>query len=112
MEGQMNRTVYGLDLAKSVFQMYWVDVETGEIENRRFSRESLIVFLVKRKQGVVVIEACGSSHWWARKIESLGHEVKMIHARFVRPFVQGNKTDKTDAKAIWTAANQPDMRFV
>ena len=63
----MNRTTYGLDIAKRVFfQMYWVDADTGEIVNRRFSRTELIDFLSKSSAGRVALEACGSGHWWAR----------------------------------------------
>ena len=101
----MNVTTYGLDIAKRVFQMYWVDAQTGEVVNRRFGREELIMFLGKRCAGRVVMEACGSAHGWARKISSLGHEVKLLHAKFIRPFVQNNKTDAADAKAIWTAVH-------
>jgi len=108
----MNRTTYGLDVAKRVFQMYWIDADTGEIYNRRFSRQQLIEFLANRPAGRVALEACGSAHWWARKIQALGHEAMLIHAKFVRPFVQTNKTDAADARAIFTAANQPDMRTV
>jgi transposase len=108
----MNRTTYGLDVAKRVFQLYWIDVDTGEIYNRRYSRSQLIEFLANRPAGRVALEACGSSHWWARKIQALGHEVMLIHAKFIRPFVQTNKTDAADARAIWTAAHQPEMRTV
>jgi len=108
----MNRTIYGLDVAKRVFQLYWIDVDTGEIYNRRFSRQQLIEFLANRPAGQVALEACGSGHWWARKIQALGHEVMLIHAKFIRPFVQTNKTDAADARAIWRAANQPEMRTV
>jgi transposase len=108
----MNVTTYGLDIAKRVFQMYWVDAQTGEVVNWRFGREELIMFLGKRCAGRVVMEACGSAHWWARKISSLGHEVRLLHAKFIRPFVQNNKTDAADAKAIWTAVHQPGMRSV
>src|SRR5258706_10303126 len=109
---KMNVTTYGLDIAKRVFQMYWVDVETGEIVNRRFGRAELIEFLAKRCACRVAMEACGSAHWWARKIRSLGHQVVLLHAKFIRPFVQNNKTDAADAKAIWTAVQQPGMRTV
>jgi len=102
---------FGLDIAKHVFQLYWVDPETGEIHNRRFQRQKLIEFLAQHK-GRVALEACGSGHWWARKLMSLGYEVKLLHAKFVRPFVQTNKTDAADARAIWTAAQQPDMPAV
>jgi len=108
----MDATTYGLDVAKRVFQMYWVDAQTGEIVNRRFGRDELIRFLAQRAAGRVAIEACGSGHWWARKIKALGHEVVLLHAKFIRPFVQTNKTDAADARAIWTAVQQPEMRSV
>jgi transposase len=108
----MSATTYGLDVAKRVFQMYWVDADTGEIVNRRFGREELIRFLAQRPTGRVVLEACGSAHWWARKIKALGHDVVLLHAKFIRPFVQTNKTDAADARAIWTAVQQPGMRTV
>lgn len=108
----MNFTTYGLDIAKRVFQLYWVDHESGEIYNRKFGKQDLLEFLAQRKAGLIALEACGSAHEWRRKLMALGHEVKLIHAKFVRPFVQGNKTDAADAKAIWTAARQPGMRTV
>jgi transposase len=108
----MDATTYGLDVAKRVFQLYWVDAQTGAIENRRFAREGLVRFLAQRPAGRVALEACGSAHWWARKIRSLGHEVVLLHAKFIRPFVQTNKTDAADAQAIWTAVHQPGMRTV
>ncbi len=108
----MNATTYGLDVAKCVLQMYWVDVHTGEIVNRRFGRDDLLVFLARRPAGRVALEACGSGHWWARKIKAPEHEFVLLHAKFIRPFVQTNKTDVADARAIWTAAQQPGMRTV
>jgi len=68
----MNATTYGLDIAKSVFQMYWVDPSTGQIHNQRFSQPRLIQFLSNCPAGHFALEACGGSHWWARKIQSLG----------------------------------------
>ena len=94
------------------FTLYWVDHERGEIHTRKFSKQNLLEFLAQRKAGLITLEACGSAHEWRRKLMALGHEVKLIHARFVRPFVQGNKTDAADAKAIWTAARQPGLRTV
>lgn len=108
----MNITTYGLDIAKRVFQLYWVDFASGEIHNRKFGKKELLEFLAQREAGLIALEACGSAQWWRRKLMTLGHEVKLIHAKFVRPFVQGNKTDAADAKAIWTAARQPGMRTV
>jgi transposase len=108
----MDVTTYGLDVSKRVFQMYWVDPQTGEIANRRFGRDELVQFLARCPAGRVAIEACGSGHWWARKIKALGHQVVLLHAKFIRPFVQTNKTDAADARAIWTAVQQPGMRSV
>jgi transposase len=108
----MNATTYGLDIAKRVFQLYWIEGETGEIRNCRFGRQELIEFFNQREPGRVAMEACGSAHWWARKLMALGHEVILLHPKFIRPFVQTNKTDAADARAIWTAARQPGMRTV
>ena len=108
----MDATTYGLDVAKRVFQLYWVERQSGEIVNRRFDRADLIEFLAQRPAGRVALEACGSAHWWARKLKGLGHQVVLLHAKFIRPFVQNNKTDAADARAIWTAAQQPGMRTV
>ena len=108
----MNVTTYGLDIAKRVFQLYWVEHDSGEIRNRKFGRQELLEFFAQREAGLIALEACGSAQWWRRKLMALGHEVKLIHAKFVRPFVQGNKTDAADAKAIWTAVRQPGMRTV
>jgi transposase len=108
----MNATTYGLDVAKRVFQPYWVDAHTGEIVNRRFGGDELIGFLAQRPAGRVALEACGSGHGWARKIQALGHEVVLLHAKLIRPLVQTNKTDAAAARAISTAAQQPEMRTV
>ncbi|WP_297745187.1 IS110 family transposase [Nitrosomonas sp.] len=108
----MNATTYGLDIAKRVFQLYWVEHESGEIHMVKFGKQELLEFFAQREAGLIAMEACGSAHWWRRKLMALGHEVRLIHAKFVRPFVQGNKTDAADAKAIWTAVRQPGMRTV
>ncbi|RDK05627.1 IS110 family transposase [Cupriavidus lacunae] len=92
-------------------QLYWVE-PSGKCFNRRFNRQKLIEFLARREPARVALEACGSAHWWARQLRSLGHEPVLLHANYVRPFVQTNKTDAADAKAIWTAAQQPGMPVV
>ncbi len=108
----MNCTVFGLDLAKHVFQLHWVDMETGEICRRQLKRRQVAEFFANRKPCVVAMEACGSSHYWGRKFAALGHEVRLIAGQFVRPFVKNNKTDVADAEAIWEAAQRPGMKFV
>lgn len=108
----MNATTYGLDIAKSVMQVYWVEGETGEIGQRTLKRGQLAAFFARRAPGRVVLEACGSGHYWARTLAGLGHEVRLVHARHVRAFVRGNKNDAADARAIWSAAHQPRLRWV
>lgn len=108
----MNITTYGLDLAKQVFQVHWVDVHSGEIRSKTLRRSQVNAFFARAPRGVVAMEACGSAHHWGRLLSSFGHEVKLIAAQFVRPFVKTNKTDAADAQAIWEAVQRPDMRFV
>jgi transposase len=108
----MQNTIYGLDLAKRVMQLHWVDWETGEIHRKQVRRGKLLEFFVNRTPGIIAMEACGSAHYWARELRKLGHEVRLIAAQFVRPFVKTNKTDAADAAAIWETVQRPDMRFV
>jgi transposase len=108
----MKVTTFGLDLAKRVFQVHWVEMETGEICRRQLKREQVAQFFANRAPALVAMEACGSAHYWGRRLTGLGHEVRLIATQFVRPFVKNNKTDAADAQAIWKAAQRPGMRFV
>jgi transposase len=108
----MNRTTYGLDIAKSVMQLHWVDGETGEIGRKKLARGKLVEFFARLQPVRVVMEACGSAHHWARVLGALGHQVELLPARQVRPFVRSNKDDAADARAIWVAAQQSDIRRV
>ena len=108
----MESTIFGLDLAKRIFQLHWVDRETGEICRRQLKRGQVAEFFVNREPGMIAMEACGSAHYWARTFTTLGHEVHLIAGQFVRPFVKSNKTDAADAQAIWEAAQRPGMKFV
>nr|CBA28293.1 Probable family 20 transposase [Curvibacter putative symbiont of Hydra magnipapillata] len=102
----------GLDIAKSVFQLHTVDMRTGEIVNVSLKRAKMLDYFANRQPCLIGMEACGSAHHWARKFKALGHNVRLIHAKAVRPFVAGNKTDATDARAIWLAIQQPGTKFV
>jgi len=104
--------VVGLDIAKSVFQSHTVDMSTGEIINIQLKRAKLLEYFANKAPCLIGIEACGGAHHWARKFKAQGHSVRLIHARAVRPFVTGNKTDATDARAIWLAIQQPGTKFV
>ena len=106
----MNRTTYGLDLAKSVMQLHWIDNETGEIGRKKLTRAKLGEFFATRQSARVAMEACGSAHHWARTLASLGHQVELLPAKQVRAFVRSNKDDAADARAIWLAAQQTDIR--
>jgi transposase len=108
----MQVTTYGVDLAKRIFQVHWVEAQTGEVKRKTLLRHEVSEFFAQREAGVVAMEACGSAHHWGRVLSRLGHRVRLVSAQFVRPFVKSNKTDAADAQAIWEAAQRPEMRFV
>ena len=107
-----NRTVVGVDTAKRVFQLHWVDMETGEIVDLKLTRAKFLEHFANRVPCVVAMEASGGSQHWARRLRELGHDPWLLPAKAVRPFVAGNKNDAHDAQAIWTAAQQPGVRTV
>jgi transposase len=108
----MNATTYGVDIAKSVFQVHWVQADTGEICRRKLARAKVREFFAKHQGARVVMEACGGAHHWARELSALGHQVELLPAHEVRKFVSGNKDDAADARAIWLAAQHPDVRRI
>jgi transposase len=111
--GTMNgQQVVGLDIAKHVFQMHSVDMGTGEIINVQLKRAQVLQRFANCPPCLIAMEACGGVHHWARELTALGHGVRLLHAKVVRPFVSGNKTDATDARAIWLAVQQPGIKFV
>jgi transposase len=111
-ENQIEPTIIAIDLAKRVFQIHYVEPETGAIHSKVLKRAQLVPFFANRPASRVVMEACGRAHHWARVLARLGHDVRLIAAQFVRPFVKSNKNDAADAAAIWEAAQRPGMRFV
>jgi transposase len=108
----MKDMMIGVDLAKNVFQVHGA-LRTGEVQFRKkLTRTQFPVFMAKQEPSLVIFEACGSAHYWAREMEALGHEVKLIAPQYARPFVKRQKNDAADAEAIVIAARQPEMRFV
>jgi transposase len=103
----MNRTAVGVDIAKNVFQVHYVDQETGEIVNKPIRRAKFLEHFANRAPCVIGMEACGGAHHWARQLTKMGHEVKLMPAEFVKAFNIRNKNDAADAKAIWLAVQQP-----
>lgn len=108
----MKHTVVGVDIAKHVFQLYWVNADTGEIFNKKLSRDKFLEHFANREHCLIGMEACGGSQHWARELIKMGHQVRIIPGQKVRPFVIGNKNDAADARGIWFAVQQPGMRFV
>lgn len=102
----------GIDLAKNVFQVCGVNEHLKPQFNDKIQRKSLLKFMAKKEHTIVVMEACYSSNYWGREITKLGHEVKLIPAQHVTPFVRGNKNDRNDALAIVEASQRPYIRFV
>ena len=108
----MHVTTIGLDLAKNVFQVHGI-TNDGEVAfNRPLRRAQVLTFFEKLEPCLVGIEACGTSHHWARELIKLGHNVKLIPPVYVKPYVKRGKTDAADAEAICEAVTRPTMRFV
>lgn len=108
----MDVTTYGLDIAKNVMQLHWIEQDTGEIQRKKLSRAKLSEFFAQRQPGRIALEACGGAHHWGRSLGALGHQVELLPPGQVRSFVRSNKDDAADARAIWLAAQQPDIRRV
>src|ERR1700674_1060625 len=103
-ESDMNATTVAVDLAKSVFQLAVADAHWKILETHRLTRSQFEHWFVNREVGLVVMEACGSAHHWARWLNALGIEVKLLPAAYVRAYVKRNKTDAADACALLEAA--------
>ena len=108
----MSQTVIAVDIAKKVFQLHWVDQETGVIERLKLKRSQMLPWFANREPSRVIMEACGGAHEWGRQLVQAGHDVRLLAPKTVRPFAQRNKTDAADAHAIWTAGQQPGAVFV
>lgn len=101
-----------IDLAKNVFQICGMTREHKVIFNRQVRRQELTLFMAQQPPVELAMEACYSSHYWGRCFEAMGHQVKLIPAQHVTPFVRGNKSDRNDAVAIAEAARRPDLKPV
>jgi transposase len=102
----------GLDLAKSVFQVHGVNGEGEGVIKRALRRSQVLEFFRRLAPCLVGLEACASSHYWAREIGAFGHQVRMIPPIYVKAYVKRGKTDAADAEAICEAVTRPTMRFV
>ena len=105
-------TTIGLDIAKSVFQVHGVDVAGQVVIRRKLKRRYVLAFFQKLPPCLVGIEACASSHYWARELQALGHTVRLMPPTYVKPYVKRQKNDMGDAEAICEAVTRANMRFV
>jgi transposase len=108
----MNVTTIGLDLAKNVFQVHGADAKGRMVFKKRLSRGKVLLFFANLPPCLIGMEACAGAHYWARELQALGHEVRLMPPQYVKPYVKRNKHDQADAEAICEAVTRPSMRFV
>lgn len=107
-----NITTIGVDIAKHTFHLVFANERGKPIHREQLTREKFKELIQTHSRANFALEACGTSHYWARMIQEAGHKVKLINPAFVKPFVMSNKNDFNDATAIVVASLQPTMRFV
>ena len=108
----MQLSIIGLDIAKSVFQVHGADKAGNPLIRRQLRRRDVLRFFVKLERCLIGIEACDSSHYWARELIALGHDFRLIPTQYVRPFRRGGKNDFNDAEAICDALSRPSINTV
>ena len=108
----MEHTTIAVDLAKSVFQVAVSHRPAIVDEERRLSRDRFLTFFAQRPPATIVLEACGSAHYWARQLQPFGHAVRLLPPHDVRPYVRRNKTDRTDAKGLLEANRNEEIHPV
>ena len=108
----MKITTIGIDLAKNVIQVHGVNEHGKAALKKQLKRDQVLPYFANLAACVIGMEACGSAHYWARKLQAFGHTVKLMAPQFVKPYVKTNKNDAADAEAICEAVGRPNMRFV
>lgn len=108
----MNITTIGLDLAKLSFQVHGVDTQGKAVLRKSLKRGQVAEFFAQLPPCLIGMEACGSAHYWARQLMAMGHTVRVMAPKYVKPYVKTNKNDAADAEAICEAVSRPSMRFV
>jgi len=104
--------VFGVDIGKNIFHVVGLDASGQPIQKVACRRDTVLQFFERAASTVVGMEACAGSQWLARKLQAFGHTVRIIPAKFVKPYIKSNKSDIIDAEAIAEAASRPTMRFV
>jgi transposase len=108
----MKLTTIGIDLAKNVLQVHGADDKGKTVMKKQLKRAQVLPFFANLTPCRIGMEACGSAHYWARKLQALGHTVQLIAPQYVKPFVKRNKNDAADAEAICEAVTRPNMPAV
>lgn len=108
----MNIKTLGIDIAKNLFELHGIDMNGKTVLKKRASREKLPEIMAQMPKCLIGLEACGGSHYWARKFREMGHDARLMNPQFVKPYVKSNKNDSHDAEAICEAVQRPSMRFV
>jgi transposase len=108
----MKFTLLAIDLAKNSFQLHGIDERGNAVLRQQHNRKKFIEFMGQCPRTIIAMEACGGAHYWGRKFRAQGHEVRLMAAKFVKPFVKSQKNDRNDAEAIAEAASRPSMRFI
>jgi transposase len=108
----MNTTTIGIDVAKAVFQVSLAARSGRIVERKRLSRAQFQRFLAQQPPAEIVMEACATAHHWARTAHEHGHDVALLPAQYVRPYVRRNKTDAADADAVLRARRDPELKVV
>ena len=103
-------TTIGIDLAKNVFQIHGIDASGETVIRRQLRRRQVLAFFKKLLPCLIGIEACATSHHWAREIAAVGHEVRLMPLRYVKAYVKRNKNDAADAEAVCEAVTRPSHR--
>jgi len=101
-----------MDTSKRIFQLHGVNEAEQPVLRRKLSRVAMIAFFQRLEPAIVAMEACGASHYWARELKRMGHEVRLMAPQLVKPYVKRGKNDAADAEALCEAASRPTMRFV
>jgi transposase len=108
----MEIATLGIDLSKTTFHVIGLNARGESVVRRKFSRKQLLLYTANRQQLLIGMEACGGAHYLARALREQGHDVKLMPAQYVKPYVKTNKNDYLDAEAIAEAVQRPTMRFV
>jgi transposase len=107
-----NDTLVGVDIAKEVFEVAVSDRPGRVALRKRLLRDRFVAFFAQRPQATVVMEACATAHYWARRLEEMGHVVVLLPPQYVRPYVVRNKTDRTDVDGLLEAFRNEQIRPV